>query len=112
MGRDSTRPSRSARTTLHLAGHTFESRSTCHREQPMPDPRFTLRLAVRALRAAPLVSLLAILCIGLGIGGVTTVYSTASAFTFHPLPQFVAPDRLVLIGDAPARSPAANITAA
>src|SRR5574338_342168 len=67
---------------------------------------------VRALRAAPLVSLLAILCIGLGIGGVTTVYSTASAFTFHPLPQFVDPDRLVLAGDAPEQSPTANITVA
>jgi predicted permease len=78
----------------------------------MPDPRFTLRLAIRALRAAPLVSVLAILCIGLGIGGVTTVYSTASAFTFHPLPQFVEPDRLVLVGDAPAQSPTANITVA
>ena len=78
----------------------------------MSDPRFTLRLAVRALRAAPLVSVLAILCIGLGIGGVTTVYSTASAFTFHPLPQFVEPDRLVVVGDAPAQSPTANYSVA
>lgn len=78
----------------------------------MLDPRFTLRLALRALRAAPLVSVLAILCIGLGIGGVTTVYSTASAFTFHPLPQFVEPHRLVMVADAPAQSPTAGSTVA
>jgi hypothetical protein len=78
----------------------------------MPDLRFTIRLAVRALRAAPLVTSLAILSIGLGIGAVTTVYSTASAFTFHPLPQFVQPDRLLVIADAPVRSPTAASTMA
>jgi putative ABC transport system permease protein len=61
-----------------------------------------LRFALRALRGAPLVSLLAIACIGLGIGAVTTVYSTASAFTFRPLPQLVDPERVVLIREAPA----------
>jgi predicted permease len=65
-------------------------------------------MAVRALRAAPVVSLLAVLCIGLGIGAVTTVYSTASAFTFHPLPQLADPDRLVFVADAPAHSPEAG----
>ncbi len=78
----------------------------------MPDLRFSVRMAVRALRAAPLVSLLAILCIGLGIGAVTTVYSTASAFTFHPLPQLADADRLLVVGDAPAKSPTANATIA
>ncbi len=78
----------------------------------MPDLRFSIRMAVRALRAAPLVSLLAIFCIGLGIGAVTTVYSTASAFTFHPLPQLADPDRLLIVGDAPAKSPTANSTIA
>ena len=78
----------------------------------MPDPRFTIRMAVRALRGAPSVSVLAILCIGLGIGAATTVYSTASAFTFHPLPQLASPDRLLIVGDAPAKSPTANSTVA
>src|SRR5512145_1099519 len=61
-------------------------------------------MAVRALRAAPVVSLLAVLCIGLGIGAVTTVYSTASAFTFHPLPQLADPDRLLLVADVPVQA--------
>jgi putative ABC transport system permease protein len=69
------------------------------------DIRFATRMAVRTLRAAPAVSLLAILCIGLGIGAVTTVYSTASAFTFHPLPQLADPDRLVFVADGPVQAP-------
>ncbi|MBL8985699.1 MAG: ABC transporter permease [Gemmatimonadetes bacterium] len=71
----------------------------------MLDIRFSTRMAVRALRAAPAVSVLAIVCIGLGIGAVTTVYSTASAFTFHPLPQLVDPGRLLFVSDAPASTP-------
>lgn len=71
----------------------------------MVDPRFEIRMALRTLRAAPGVSLLAILCMGLGIGAVTTVYSTASAFTLHPLPQLVDPERLLSIADAPANAP-------
>lgn len=71
----------------------------------MTDARFELRMAVRALRAAPLVTILAILCMGLGIGAVTTVYSTASAFTLHPLPQLVDPEQLLFVADAPANAP-------
>jgi putative ABC transport system permease protein len=74
----------------------------------MPDLRFDIRMAARALRAAPMVTLLALLCTGLGIGAVTTVYSTASAFTFHPLPQLVDADRLLIVGDSPAKAPTAN----
>lgn len=44
-------------------------------------------------------SILAVACIGLGIGAVTTVYSTASAFTFRPLPQLRDAGRLVLISE-------------
>ena len=61
-----------------------------------------LRQAVRALLAAPLVSALAVASIALGIGSVATVYSTANAFTFRPLPQFDRPERLVVISEAPA----------
>src|SRR5689334_24863761 len=58
-----------------------------------------VRFALRTLRGAPLVSMLAIACIGLGIGAVTTVYSTANAFTFRPLPQLRDAGRLVLISE-------------
>ena len=56
--------------------------------------------AIRALRAAPLVSALAVASIGLGIGAVATVYSTASAFTFKPLPQLTRPDHLVVVAES------------
>src|SRR5215470_2512329 len=79
--------------------------SSAEQGGPVLDIRFATRMAVRTLRAAPAVSLLAVLCIGLGIGAVTTVYSTASAFTFHPLPQLADPDRLVFVADAPAQAP-------
>ena len=71
-----------------------------------------VRFALRALRGAPLVSLLAVACIGLGIGAVTTVYSTASAFTFRPLPQLRDPGDLLLLSEAPAsdRSGAVSVT--
>jgi predicted permease len=72
-----------------------------------------LRFAVRALSGAPIVTALAIACIGLGIGAVATVYSTASAFTFRPLPQFRDPGRVVLVAETPAsdRSRGATVTA-
>jgi len=60
-----------------------------------------LRFATRALRSAPVVSVLAIACIGLGIGSVTTVYSTATAFTFRPLPQMRNAGDLMLVAETP-----------
>ena len=60
-----------------------------------------VRYAVRALRGAPVVAGLAIACIGLGIGSVTTVFSTATAFTFRPLPQMREPGDLMLVAESP-----------
>ena len=60
-----------------------------------------IRFAMRALRGAPVVSALAIACIGLGIGSVTTVYSTATAFTFRPLPQLRAAGELMMLAESP-----------
>ena len=65
----------------------------------MLTPGRDVRFALRSLRGAPLVSMLAIACIGLGIGAVTTVYSTANAFTFRPLPQLDDASRLVLVSE-------------
>src|SRR3989304_396185 len=83
----------------------FAVKSLGEMEGTVDDPRFDIRMAVRALRAAPVVSVLAILCMGLGIGSVTTVYSTASAFTLNPLPQLTDAERLLLVADAPANAP-------
>ncbi len=64
-----------------------------------------LRFAVRQLRRAPGLAVLAVLCMGLGIGAVTTMYSTAIAFTFRPLPQVGDPARVMHVWEGPAKSP-------
>lgn len=57
--------------------------------------------AWRGLRRAPGTALLAVLCMALGIGTVTTVYGTASAFTFRPLPQVRDAERLLYVYESP-----------
>ena len=74
--------------------------------QPIREVRF----AFRALRAASVISILAIACIGLGIGSVTTVYSTATAFTFRPLPQMHAAGELMLVAESPASDQSQGLT--
>src|SRR5262245_46667297 len=56
-----------------------------------------LRLAMRALRAAPLVSVAAIVSLAVGIGANTAVFSVANAILLKPAP-YPEPDRLVLLG--------------
>ncbi len=62
------------------------------------------RYAWRALRRAPGLAVLAALCMALGIGSVTTVYGTASAFTFRPLPQVRNADRLLHVWESPLKT--------
>jgi len=69
-----------------------------------------MRFAIRALRAAPVVSILAIVCIGLGIGSVTTVYSTATAFTFRPLPQLHEAGALMVVAESPGSDRSQSMT--
>jgi hypothetical protein len=56
-----------------------------------------LRLAIRALRAAPLVSVPAIVSLTLGISANTAVFSVVNAILLKPAP-YPEPDRLVLLG--------------
>jgi putative ABC transport system permease protein len=63
-----------------------------------------LRYAIRTLRRSPGLALLAVLCMGLGIGAVTTMFSTATAFCFRPLPQVHDPARVMHVWEAPAAS--------
>jgi putative ABC transport system permease protein len=56
-----------------------------------------LRLTVRALRAAPIVSAVAIISLTLGIGANTAVFSIVNAVLLRP-PPYPDPDRLVLLG--------------
>src|SRR5579862_3497086 len=55
------------------------------------------RLAIRALRAAPIVSGVAIVSLMLGIGANSAVFSIVNAVLLKPLP-YPDPDRLVLLG--------------
>ncbi len=63
------------------------------------------RWAIRALQRTPGVAVLAVLSIGLGVGAVTTIYSTASAFTFRPLPQVRDAGRMMYVWESPAEDP-------
>lgn len=63
------------------------------------------RDAWRTLRRTPGVALLAVLCMALGIGSVTTIYGTASAYSFRPLPQVRDPGRLLHLWESPAAEP-------
>jgi putative ABC transport system permease protein len=64
-----------------------------------------IRYAFRTLRRAPGMAALAVLCMGLGIGAVTTMYSTALAFTLRPLPQIRDAGRLLRVWEAPVDAP-------
>ena len=55
-----------------------------------------LRSALRALRGSLPITLLALVCLALGIGSNTAMFSIANAVVFRPLP-FVEPDRLVAV---------------
>jgi putative ABC transport system permease protein len=57
-----------------------------------------LRYAVRQLRRNASLSVAAILCLALGIGANTSIFSVVSAVLFRPL-SFHEPDRLVLVGE-------------
>src|SRR5262245_24363543 len=58
-----------------------------------------LRFAVRQLRRNTSLSIAAILCLALGIGVNTSIFSVVDTLLFRPLP-FPQSDRLVLIGEA------------
>jgi len=57
-----------------------------------------LRLAVRALRATPSFTCLAVLLLGLSIAAATTLFSIADAVLFRPFP-FTDQERLVIAGE-------------
>jgi putative ABC transport system permease protein len=57
-----------------------------------------LSYAVRQLRRAPAFGLAALLCLGIGIGATTAIYSVVNAILFQPLP-FPESDRLVRMAE-------------
>lgn len=58
--------------------------------------RQDLRQAARGLARRPGLTLVAVLTLGLGIGGATAIFSVADAVILRPLP-FASPDRLVML---------------
>ena len=64
-----------------------------------------LRYGWRTLRRAPGVMFVAVLCMALGIGSVTTMFGTASAFTFRPLPQVRGASRVLHVWESLAADP-------
>ena len=67
-----------------------------------------IRYAVRALLKAPALAFLAVLSMGLGIAAVTTMFSTAEAFTFKPLPQVHDASRVMHVWEALVAAPRRN----
>jgi putative ABC transport system permease protein len=63
-----------------------------------------LRLGLRTLSKTPIVSVLAVLSLGIAIAGNTTVFSMVDAILLRPLP-YRDPDRLVLLWEANPSNP-------
>jgi putative ABC transport system permease protein len=63
-----------------------------------------VRLGLRTLSKTPIVSVLAVLSIGIAIAGNTTVFSLVDAILLRPLP-FRDPDRLVMLWEANPSNP-------
>jgi putative ABC transport system permease protein len=57
-----------------------------------------VRFAIRQLRSAPAFAVAALLCLGIGIGATTAIYSVVNAVLFRPLP-FPDSDRLVRLAE-------------
>ncbi len=58
-----------------------------------------IRIALRSLRATPVVTLVAVLSLALGIGGVTAIFSLVNSILIRPLPVN-EPQRLALVMQA------------
>lgn len=63
-----------------------------------------LRIAVRGMRATPVVTLVVILSLALGIGANTAMFSIVNSLLLRPLPVEAA-DRLVLLVSNPSVTP-------
>ncbi len=63
-----------------------------------------LRLAARGMLRARGLAAAAVLCLALGIGGTTIVYSVTSALVLHPVPA-TNPTGLVMVGEVPPARP-------
>ena len=67
-----------------------------NRAEVVSDMWTDLRFAARALRKSPSFAVMAILCVALGVGVTTTIFSVVNAVLIRPLP-YPAADRLVAV---------------
>jgi predicted permease len=68
-----------------------------------------LRIALRHLRATPVITLVAVLSLALGIGANTAIFSLINSLIVRPLP-IADPQRLVIVSDTRARTGVAGWT--
>src|SRR4029079_11692313 len=68
-----------------------------------------LRIALRHLRATPVITLVAVLSLALGIGANTAIFSLINSLIVRPLP-IADPQRLVIVSDTRARTGVAEWT--
>ncbi|HVS66139.1 MAG TPA: ABC transporter permease [Thermoanaerobaculia bacterium] len=82
-----------------LAARSSQSERTHFRRFTVRSILFDLRHALRALRRAPVFSLVTVIILALGIGANTAIFTLVRAVLLRPLP-FEQPDRLVLMHES------------
>src|SRR5215216_2975354 len=75
----------------------YRRRRTMRRAEVMETVRQDLRFAARTLRRQKLPAAVTVLCLALGVGATTTVFSVANTMLLRPLP-FPNGDRIVAMG--------------
>src|SRR5437773_860557 len=96
-------PADARREALRSFGGVEQTKEIYREQRGLPMIETTwldLRFALRMLRRSPGFSLLAILCLTLGIGANAAVFSWIEGILFRPYPAVAHQERLVAIGDA------------
>lgn len=86
-----------ARRALNLLEQRKEECRDMRKVRPVDDFIKDTRYALRMVRRSPGFSILAILCLTLGIGATTAVFSWMEGILLHPFPLVAAQDRMVAI---------------
>ena len=86
-----------ARRALHSLEQSKEECRDMRKVSLLDDLMKDLQFALRMLRRSPGFSILAILCLTLGIGATTVVFSWMEGILLRPFPLVAAQDRLVAI---------------
>src|SRR5436190_15951103 len=104
-------PADARREALRSFGGLEQTKEIYREQRGLPMIETTwqdLRFALRMLRRSPGFSLLAILCLTLGIGANAAVFSWIEGFPFRPYPAVAHQERLVAIGGTSRDEPRAT----